>query len=313
MNVVPAQAAGVRSLAVASPPQRDNPASFAGYPHPTILAACALLGVDEVYAVGGAQAIAMFAYGARETGADGRRRRRVVCEPVDLVTGPGNIYVVAAKRLLKGLIGIDAEAGPTEIAILADDTRRPRRTWPPTSSARPSTTRSRPRSWSPTARRWPTRSQAELERQVAATKHARARPHRPDGAAVRHRAGRRRRRRASRSSTPTPPSTWRSRRATRPRSRRGCATRAPSSSGRSPRSASATTAPAPTTCCRPVAAPCHSSGLSVQSFLRGIHVVDVRRGRAARRRRATSSRWPRPRTCPPTAQAVTARFDGDAS
>ncbi|MDE9367485.1 histidinol dehydrogenase [Luteipulveratus sp. YIM 133132] len=116
MNVVPAQAAGVTSLAVASPPQRSNTGAFAGYPDPTILAACALLGVDEVYAVGGAQAIAMFAYGARED--DGT----TVCEPVSLVTGPGNIYVVAAKRLLKGLIGIDSEAGPTEIAILADET-----------------------------------------------------------------------------------------------------------------------------------------------------------------------------------------------
>ncbi len=114
MNVVPAQAAGVASLAVTSPPQRDNPAGFGGLPHPTILAACALLGVDEVYAVGGAQAIAMFAYGARE--ADGT----LVCEPVNLVTGPGNVYVASAKRLLKGIVGIDAEAGPTEIAVLAD-------------------------------------------------------------------------------------------------------------------------------------------------------------------------------------------------
>lgn len=106
MNVVPAQEAGVSSMAVTSPPQAD----FDGLPHPTILAACALLGVDEVYAVGGAQAVAMFAYGAGP------------CAPVDLVTGPGNIYVAAAKRLLKGRIGIDAEAGPTEIAVLADDT-----------------------------------------------------------------------------------------------------------------------------------------------------------------------------------------------
>jgi histidinol dehydrogenase len=109
MNVVPAQEAGVPSLAVASPPQ----AEFGGLPHPTILAACALLGVDEVYAVGGAQAIAMFAYGAGE------------CAPVSMVTGPGNIWVAAAKRLLKGIIGIDSEAGPTEIAILADDTANP--------------------------------------------------------------------------------------------------------------------------------------------------------------------------------------------
>ncbi len=105
MNVVPAQVAGVASFAVASPPQRDN----GGLPHPTVLAACALLGVDEVYAAGGAQAVAMFAYGTDDI------------RPVSMVTGPGNIYVTAAKRLLKGRIGIDAEAGPTEIAILADD------------------------------------------------------------------------------------------------------------------------------------------------------------------------------------------------
>ncbi|MFJ9569814.1 histidinol dehydrogenase [Streptomyces bacillaris] len=109
MNVVPAQEAGVEGVAVASPPQKD----FDGLPHPTILAACALLGVDEVYAAGGAQAVAMFAYGTEE------------CSPVNLVTGPGNIYVAAAKRLLKGRIGIDAEAGPTEIAILADATADP--------------------------------------------------------------------------------------------------------------------------------------------------------------------------------------------
>ncbi|MEU7021102.1 histidinol dehydrogenase [Streptomyces sp. NPDC046203] len=118
MNVVPAQEAGVEGIAVSSPPQKE----FDGLPHPTILAACALLGVDEVYAAGGAQAIAMFAYGtegARSTAGEPG------CAPVDLVTGPGNIYVAAAKRLLKGRIGIDAEAGPTEIAILADDTADP--------------------------------------------------------------------------------------------------------------------------------------------------------------------------------------------
>jgi histidinol dehydrogenase len=125
MNVVPAQIAGVGSLAVASPPQRENTGDFAGYPHPTVLAACALLGVDEVYAVGGAQAVAAFAFGfedepAAGTGATGTQP--TVCEPVSLVTGPGNIYVAAAKRYLKGVIGIDAEAGPTEIAILADET-----------------------------------------------------------------------------------------------------------------------------------------------------------------------------------------------
>ncbi|TNM45197.1 histidinol dehydrogenase [Nocardioides albidus] len=106
MNVVPAQTAGVESIALASPPQKE----FGGSVHPTILAACALLGVEEVYAVGGAQAIAMFAYGVGP------------CRRVDLVTGPGNIWVVTAKRILKGQVGIDSEAGPTEIAILADDT-----------------------------------------------------------------------------------------------------------------------------------------------------------------------------------------------
>ena len=110
MNVVPAQVAGVPSIAVASPPQKE----FGGLPHPNILALCHILGVDEVYAVGGAQAIAMFAHGAEG-----------LCEPVSLVTGPGNIYVVAAKRLCRGLVGIDSEAGPTEIAIIADDTARP--------------------------------------------------------------------------------------------------------------------------------------------------------------------------------------------
>ncbi|NNU28179.1 histidinol dehydrogenase [Isoptericola sediminis] len=115
MNVVAAQEAGVPGLAVASPPQRDA----GGLPHPTILAACALLGVDEVYAVGGAQAVAMFAYGAAGTDTvDGD----VLCEPVDVVTGPGNVYVAAAKRLVRGVVGIDSEAGPTEIAVLADDT-----------------------------------------------------------------------------------------------------------------------------------------------------------------------------------------------
>ena len=105
MNVVAAQAAGVASLAVASPAQKAS-----GGVHPTILATCALLGVDEVYAAGGASAIAMFAYGAGE------------CAPVDVVTGPGNIYVAAAKRAVMGTVGIDAEAGTTEIAIIADDT-----------------------------------------------------------------------------------------------------------------------------------------------------------------------------------------------
>ncbi len=111
MNVVPAQVAGVGSIALASPPQKTSFGEWGtGLPHPTILAACELLGIEEVYAVGGAQAIAMFAHGAGP------------CRRVDLVTGPGNIYTVSAKRLLKGIVGIDSEAGPTEIAILADDT-----------------------------------------------------------------------------------------------------------------------------------------------------------------------------------------------
>ena len=110
MNVVPAQVAGCASIAVASPPQRE----FGGLPHPSILAVCRLLGIDEVYAVGGAQAVAMFAYGVPD-----------VCRPVSMVTGPGNIYVVAAKRLLRGIVSIDSEAGPTEIMVLADATADP--------------------------------------------------------------------------------------------------------------------------------------------------------------------------------------------
>ncbi len=110
MNVVPAQVAGVGSIALASPPQRE----YGGLPHPSVLALCQLLGVREVYAVGGAQAIAMFAYGVPG-----------LCAPVDLVSGPGNVYVVAAKRLVKGRVNIDSEAGPTEIAVLADETANP--------------------------------------------------------------------------------------------------------------------------------------------------------------------------------------------
>jgi histidinol dehydrogenase len=111
MNVVPAQVAGVGSVAVFSPPQKE----FGGAPHPAILAACALLGVREVYAAGGAQAVALAAYGDAELG----------IEPVDMVTGPGNVYVAAAKRLVRGVVGIDSEAGPTEIAILADASADP--------------------------------------------------------------------------------------------------------------------------------------------------------------------------------------------
>ena len=109
MNVVPAQAAGVESLVVVSPPQ----AEFGGRPHPTILAAAQLLGVDEVWAVGGAQAVALLAYGGHDS--DGAE-----LTAADMVTGPGNVYVAAAKRALRSVIGVDAEAGPTEIAVLAD-------------------------------------------------------------------------------------------------------------------------------------------------------------------------------------------------
>ncbi|UNK72133.1 histidinol dehydrogenase [Microbacterium sp. H1-D42] len=106
MNVVPAQVAGVRSIALASPPQ----AGHDGRVHPTILAAAALLGIDEVYAIGGAGAIGALAYGVAELDLD----------PVDVVTGPGNNYVASAKRAVAGVVGTDSEAGATEILIVAD-------------------------------------------------------------------------------------------------------------------------------------------------------------------------------------------------
>lgn len=111
MNVVAAQAAGVPDIVLVSPPQQE----FEGLPHPTILAAAELLGVSEVYAMGGASAIAALAWGVRDLG----------LEPVSVITGPGNRYVAAAKRLVRGQVGIDSEAGPTEIGILADDTAHP--------------------------------------------------------------------------------------------------------------------------------------------------------------------------------------------
>lgn len=107
MNVVAAQAAGVPSIAIASPPQ----AHHGGAVHPTILAAAGLLGVDEVYAMGGAGAIGAFAYGVAPIG----------LAKVDVITGPGNVYVAAAKRLVTAVSGIDAEAGPTEILVIADE------------------------------------------------------------------------------------------------------------------------------------------------------------------------------------------------
>jgi histidinol dehydrogenase len=108
MNVVPAQVAGVESIALASPAQKE----FGGSIHPTILGAAGLLGIDEVYAMGGAGAIGAFAYGVPDLGLD----------PVQVITGPGNVYVAAAKRLVRGQVGIDAEAGPTEILVIADAT-----------------------------------------------------------------------------------------------------------------------------------------------------------------------------------------------
>ena len=107
MNVVAAQVAGVKSIAIASPPQRDH----GGRVHPTILATAALLGVNEVYAMGGAGAIGAFAYGVPDLDLD----------PVRVITGPGNVFVAAAKRLVRGVVGIDSEAGPTEILIIADE------------------------------------------------------------------------------------------------------------------------------------------------------------------------------------------------
>jgi histidinol dehydrogenase len=111
MNVVPAQVAGVSSVALASPAQRQ----FDGSIHPTILGAAGLLGIDEVYAMGGAGAIGAFAWGVPGLSLD----------PVQLITGPGNVYVAAAKRIVRGQVGIDAEAGPTEILVIADATADP--------------------------------------------------------------------------------------------------------------------------------------------------------------------------------------------
>ena len=111
MNVVPAQVAGVKSIALASPAQREH----GGAVHPTILAAAGLLGITEIYAMGGASAIGALAYGVPSLGLD----------PVDVVTGPGNIYVAAAKRLVRGVVGIDSEAGTTEILVIADSEADP--------------------------------------------------------------------------------------------------------------------------------------------------------------------------------------------
>ena len=243
MNVVPAQAAGVESLVLASPPQAEH----GGLPHPTILAAAALLGVDEVWAVGGAQAVALLAYGGTDT--DGAE-----LEPVDMVTGPGNLYLTAAKRLLRGLIGIDSEAGTTEIAVLADDTADPVHVAADLISQAEHDPNAASVLVTP-SEELADAVDAELERQVADDQAHRAHPHRADRPAVRRRAGVATSTTGSPWSTPTPPSTWRSRRRTLARWRPGCATPGRSSSGRGRRCRWATTAPAPTTCCPPAAAP----------------------------------------------------------
>lgn len=159
MNVIPAQEAGVESLVVVSPPQAEH----GGLPHPTVLAAAALLGVTEVWAVGGAQAVALLAYGGTDT--DGGE-----LEPVDMITGPGNVYVTAAKRLVRGLVGIDAEAGTTEIAVLADGTADPVHV----AADLISQAEHDPNAASvlvTTSDALAAAVEAELERQVAATKH----------------------------------------------------------------------------------------------------------------------------------------------
>ncbi|WP_237221380.1 histidinol dehydrogenase [Rothia nasimurium] len=113
MNTVPAQAAGVSSIVLCTPPQKE----FGGLPHPTILGAAGLLGITEIWAIGGAGALGAMAYGLDDAGE--------LLEPVDTITGPGNIFVAMAKRALQGVVGVDGEAGTTEIAVIADDTANP--------------------------------------------------------------------------------------------------------------------------------------------------------------------------------------------
>ncbi len=227
----------MESIAVAHPPQRDN----GGLPDRGVLAACALLGVTEVYAVGGAQAVAVLGYGAGS------------CEPVDMVTGPGNVYVTAAKRLLRGLIGIDSEAGPTEVAILADDTADPVHVTADLISQA---------EHDPLAGAVLVTTSEQLADAVTALLPSRSRP--PSTA----------------SGSPPPSGGSQSgivlvddldaglavvdayaaehleiQTRDPARSRCGCATPARCSSAPGPRSASATTPPGPTTCCPPAAAP----------------------------------------------------------
>ena len=267
MNVVPAQVAGVASIALSSPPQQE----FGGSVHPTILAACALLGVDEVYAVGGAQAIAMFAYGIGP------------CAKVDLVTGPGNIYTVTAKRLLKGLVGIDSEAGPTEIAILADDTADAAYVAADLISQAEHDPLAAAVLVTP-SERLAADVEAELDKQVSATKHAeRIRAACP--AASPASCWSTTSSRASTWSTPTPPSTSRSTPRTPPpwaaRVRNAGAIfvgpYAPVSLGDY---CAGSNHVLPTGGCA-----CHSSGLSVRAFTKSVHVVDYSRDALERGRR----------------------------
>ena len=285
MNVVPAQVAGVGSIALASPPQRE----FGGLPHPNVLALCHLLGVPEVYAVGGAQAIAMFAYGVPE-----------LCPPVDLVSGPGNIYVVAAKRLLRGRVNIDSEAGPTEIAVLADRTADPVHVAADLISQAEHDPQAAAVLVTDSAE-LAEAVQAELADQVPATKHAERISQALDRPAVRNRAGRRRRPRASTWSTPTRPSTWRSRPRTPPRvagriTNAGAIFLGPWSPVSLGDYCAGSTHVLPTAGCA-----CHSSGLNVKSFLKAVHVINYSRRCAGRR---WPARWrcsPKPRTCRRTA------------
>ena len=271
MNVVPAQVAGRRARS-RWPARRRR--SFGGLPHPTILAACALLGVDEVYAVGGAQAIAMFAYGVGP-----------VPRAVDLVTGPGNIYTVTAKRLLKGLVGIDSEAGPTEIAILADDTADAAYVAADLVSQAEHDPLAAAVLVTASRARWPTRSRPSWTSRSPRTKHAERIRTALGGAAVGDRAGRRPRPGPRRSSTPTPPSTSRS----TPRDAAAVAARV--------RNAGAIFVGAvrpglarrllrrlqPRAAHRRLRLP--RIGLSVRAFLKSVHVVDYSREGAGRGRR----------------------------
>ena len=270
MNVIPAQVAGVEQIAVASLPQRE----YDGLPHPTILAACALLGIDEVYAVGGAQAIAMARVRLGRWGDE-------LPGPVDMVTGPGNIYVAAAKRLLKGQVGIDSEAGPTEIAILADDSADAAYV----AADLVSQAEHDPLAAAVLVSDSPALIEAvdlELEKRVAATKHRGADRLQAlegrqsalilvddleaglavvDGYAAEHLRSR-----------PRTPGCWPA----------GCATPAPSSSARTPRSRSATTAPV-----EPRAAP-PAATCPLQLGARR-----CRASRASTSPSTTSPRWPR--------------------